>query len=119
MANVLNRTTKEYRVSVNTPDFPIEDWIINPDMSSVNGINPKYWAIEGDIVREMTHIEKNVVDANESATAEANAKAAAKAVVDGADPIMNKTLTAIAEVIQDELQALKNNKQAVKDKIDG
>lgn len=130
MANVLNRTTKEYRVSVNTPDFPIEDWIINPDMSSVNGINPKYWAIEGDIVREMTNIEKNVVDANESATVEANAKAAAKAVVDGADPIMNKTLTAIAEVIQDELQALKNNtplasrtmdqlKQAVKDKIDG
>jgi hypothetical protein len=24
MANVLNRTTKEFRRSVNTPDFPVE-----------------------------------------------------------------------------------------------
>jgi hypothetical protein len=122
MANVLNRTTKEFRRSVNTPDYPVENWIINPDLSSL--------IVEGDTVRDMTDVEKDVVDANEASAAEAAAKTAAKAVIDGADPIMNKTLTAIAEVIQDELQALKNNtplasrtmdqlKQAAKDKIDG
>lgn len=28
MANVLNRATKEYLTSVNTPDYPVSDWII-------------------------------------------------------------------------------------------
>jgi hypothetical protein len=130
MANVLNRTTKEFRRSVNTPDYPVENWIINPDLSSLIETDSKYWIVEGDTVRDMTDVEKDVVDANEASAAEAAAKTAAKAVIDGADPIMNKTLTAIAEVIQDELQALKNNtplasrtmdqlKQAAKDKIDG
>lgn len=130
MANVLNRTTKEYRTSVNTPDFPVENWIINPDISSLIETDTKYWVIEGDTVRDMTDVEKDVVDAAEASAAEAAAKIAAKAVIDGVDPVMNKTLTAIAEVIQDELQALKNNtplasrtmaqlKQAAKDKIDG
>ena len=130
MANVLNRTTKEFRRSVNTPDFPVENWIINPDLSSLIETDSKYWVIEGDTVRDMTDVEKDVVDANEASATEATAKTAAKAVIDGVDPIMNKTLTAIAEVIQDELQALKNNtplasrtmdqlKQAAKDKIDG
>jgi len=130
MANVLNRTTKEFRRSVNTPDFPVENWIINPDMSSLIETNPKYWVVEGDTIRDMTDVEKDVVDANEASAAESVAKTAAKAVIDGVDPVMNKTLTAIAEVIQDELQALKNNtplasrtmdqlKQAAKDKIDG
>ena len=130
MANVLNRTTKEFRRSVNTPDFPVENWIINPDLSSLIETDSKYWVIEGDTVRDMTDVEKDVVDANEASATEAAAKTAAKAVIDGADPIMNKTLTAIAEVIQDELQALKNNtplasrtmdqlKQEAKDKIDG
>ena len=130
MANVLNRTTKEFRRSVNTPDYPVENWIINPDLSSLIETDSKYWVIEGDTVRDMTDVEKDVVDADEASATEAAAKIAAKAVIDGADPIMNKTLTAIAEVIQDELQALKNNtplasrtmdqlKQAAKDKIDG
>ena len=130
MANVLNRTTKEFRRSVNTPDFPVENWIINPDLSSLIETDSKYWVIEGDTVRDMTDVEKDVVDADEASATEVAAKTAAKAVIDGADPVMNKTLTAIAEVIQDELQALKNNtplasrtmdqlKQAAKDKIDG
>ncbi len=59
MANVLNRTTKQYLESVNTPDYPTEDWIINPDLSSVSGVDKKYWFLDGDTVREMTAAEKD------------------------------------------------------------
>lgn len=63
MANVLNRTTKVYLVSVNTPDYPTADWIINPDLSGVQGVPVKYWKIVGDIVSEMNQSEKDAVDA--------------------------------------------------------
>ena len=63
MANVLNRSTKRYMKSVNTPDFPEEDWIINPDLSAVSSTPQKYWKIVGDAVLEMTTEEKAVVDA--------------------------------------------------------
>lgn len=54
MASVLHRTTKEYRGSANTPDFPAQDWVINPDMSAVAGQPVKYWAISGDTVTLMS-----------------------------------------------------------------
>jgi len=50
MASALNRTTKEFRLSVNTPDYPVGDWIINPDMSAIIGFAPIYWIITGDVV---------------------------------------------------------------------
>jgi len=36
MANVLNRTTFEYRESVNTPDYSPADWIINPTQQEIS-----------------------------------------------------------------------------------
>jgi hypothetical protein len=33
MANVINKTTMEVRLSVNTPDFPETEWAINTDIS--------------------------------------------------------------------------------------
>lgn len=62
MANVVNRTTKQYLVSVNTPDYPTEEWIINPNLSAVQNVDKKYWKIDGDNVVEMTQAEKDVVD---------------------------------------------------------
>lgn len=57
MANVLNRNTglvapygKDYRTSVNSPDFPTSEWIINPDLSAVQGFDTIYWDINGDNV---------------------------------------------------------------------
>jgi len=50
MANVLNRTTKQYLTSVNTPDYPIGSWIHNPDLSLVIGWPNRYWTITGDVV---------------------------------------------------------------------
>jgi len=63
MSDVIHRTTLEQRVSVNTPDYPVEEWIINPDLSAVQGVAKKYWKIVGDDVQEMTQTEKDAVDA--------------------------------------------------------
>jgi len=63
MSDVLQRTTKEQRFSVNTPDYPTVTWIINPDLSGVIGVPKKYWKITGDVVSEMNQSEKDAVDA--------------------------------------------------------
>jgi len=65
MASVLNRSTLEYRSSVNTPDFPESEWIINPDISVVDGWSRKYWKIEGDSVLLMTDSERAAVDSSD------------------------------------------------------
>ena len=62
MADVLNRLTKQLLLSVNTPDYPPADWIINPDLSPVAGVPWRYWKIVGDSVVEMTDEEKAIVD---------------------------------------------------------
>jgi len=35
MADVINRTTFQYLRSVNTPDYPVRDWIINPTADEI------------------------------------------------------------------------------------
>ena len=61
MADVLNRLTKQLLLSVNTPDYPAIEWIINPDLSQVATVPWKYWKIVGDLVVEMTAEEKAIV----------------------------------------------------------
>ena len=39
------------------------EWIYNPDMSTVEGVPAKYLVITGDIVTEMSQVEKDAVDA--------------------------------------------------------
>lgn len=56
MANVLNKLTKQYLISVNTPDYPILEWLINPVLPNCD---QKFWVIEGDTIREMTQPEKD------------------------------------------------------------
>jgi len=67
VASVLNRTTREYRRSVNTPEYPVQDWIIDPDLSAVTGVPSRYWVITGDVVTEMDQAAKDAVDAQELA----------------------------------------------------
>ena len=65
MGDFLHRTTKQYLTSV-APDSladPIEDYIEDPDLSSVIGISSKYWIITGDVISEMNQAEKDAVDA--------------------------------------------------------
>lgn len=74
MSNVLNRTTKQYLPSVNTPDYPSDEWIINPDLSAVTDLPSKYWVIEGDAVRKMTRAESDALNATSLAASKAEAK---------------------------------------------
>lgn len=59
MADVLHKTTLEYRKSVHTPDYAPEVWLINPDLSAVEGVDSKYWKIQDGLVREMSSEEKD------------------------------------------------------------
>lgn len=63
MANVLNRTTREFLRSVHEPNYPVEDWIINPDLDAVDGFDSRYWIITGDVVTLMSQAARNAVDA--------------------------------------------------------
>lgn len=69
MANVIHRTTLEFRSSVNEPDFPEPTWKWNPDMTAVVGVLPKYWKAPADWDAvgagpiEMSQAEKDAVDA--------------------------------------------------------
>ena len=65
MANVLNRATREYLHSVNEPDYPVQDWIISPDLTAVIGFGSKYWIITGDSVSLMDAGQRDAVDAAE------------------------------------------------------
>lgn len=71
MANVLNRTTKQYLASVSTPKFPEADWVwfntvvkvASADALIAAGIPVEYWKINADdTVTEMTAAEKAVID---------------------------------------------------------
>lgn len=63
MANVLNRTTKQYLLSVNTPDYPETEWIINPDLSGVKDLPVSHWIIDGDSVRPPNEEEAPAINA--------------------------------------------------------
>jgi hypothetical protein len=99
MANVLNRTTKEYRTSVNTPDFPTAQWIVNPDLSAVSasGLSSQYWNIVGDVVTPQSAAEQLVTDDNTFLSALALADGESELFGDGNDGDMvitvNTTLT--------------------------
>ena len=75
MADVINRITGQYLRSVNTPDYPISDWIINPMLPDCD---PSKWVVEGDLVREITQAEKDAKIAESQA--EQNAKNAEEAL---------------------------------------
>lgn len=65
MADVLHRVTKAIEKSVHTPHYSSSAWIINPDLSAVQGVDKKYWKIVGDVISEMDQSEKDAVDAAE------------------------------------------------------
>ena len=95
MASVLNRTTRQYLTSVNTPDYPVVDWIIEPDVSAVAGQPGKYWKIVGDVVSLMSAGEQATVDAAEQ-TARRDAIAAELDQVE--DVLRALTLTILDEI---------------------
>jgi hypothetical protein len=81
MAAVLHRTTKQYLPSANTPDYPTQDWIHNPDLSGVIGFDSRYWIITGDVVTLMSQAQRDALNASLLAAAR--------------DALVNAILTAI------------------------
>lgn len=110
MASVLNRTTKQFISSANTPDYPVEDWIIEPDLSAVIGFDSKYWIITGDIVTLMDQAARDAVDAAELA-------ASRDAIADQMDSIETYE-KAFAEVLIDELNNTYATINGILDAID-
>lgn len=118
MANVLHRTTKLYRTSVNTPDFPVSDWIHDPDLSAVIGFDSKYWVITGDAVSLMSQAERDAVDAAEAAAILASARAEAKSYYDNTIDYLGKAIKAVALVAQDEMNLHADKINAILTAID-
>ena len=65
MSDVLNRSTLELLRSVNTPDYPEAQWVINPDLSPVAGVPKKYWKLVGDVLQPMSAVERAPIDASD------------------------------------------------------
>ena len=65
MGDWVHRTTKAYLQSVSPDSLPdlISNYISQPDLSGVVGVPSKYWIITGDIISEMSPVEKDAVDA--------------------------------------------------------
>jgi len=84
MANVINRTTKQYLISINTTSYSVNDWIINP---IVPNVAQKYWKISGDTVLEMTQSEKDQVDSDLQAIKDTNTADGAKTYCEYRTPL--------------------------------
>ncbi len=55
--------TPKYLKSVNTSEYVEDsDVLINPDISQVESVPLKYWKREGDLIAEMTIVQKQVID---------------------------------------------------------
>jgi hypothetical protein len=113
MANVLNRTagvafpyrfpySKDYRVSVNEPDFPEVDWIWDPDLSAVAGQPSIYWDITGDVVSLVDGATQASRDAEIAAAAVQSRIDSEKARYDNED-----ILRAVVVLLIDELNLLR------------
>lgn len=80
MADIIHRTQRDDATgkllryfSVNTPEVNTNDYLVNPDLSGVSGVEEKYWKVTGTppagTVEEMTQGEKDAIDATILATA--------------------------------------------------
>jgi len=113
MSSVIHRTTLDYLTSVNTPEYPETDWIINPDVSAVTDVPRKYWKLDGDRVIEMTQSEKDAVDAQELQNRIDAVKelgdAGLKDVMTALIKIINLRLSSGQKITKDEfIQAIKD-----------
>lgn len=110
MSTVLNRTTRQLILSAHTPDYPVGQWIIGPDLAAVAGFASKYWVITGDVVSLMNQAARDAVDAADLAAG----RDAVVAALDAAEVIDRAVLLVILDELN--LHALKIN--AILDAID-
>jgi hypothetical protein len=60
--SVINRTTYEYKVGVDSAAYDTGAWLRDPDVSALSAVQKKYWKVSGDTVVEMDSSEKATVD---------------------------------------------------------
>lgn len=103
MATVLNRTTKELRRSVNTPDYDEASWIIDPDLTQVEGFPAKYWIIEsGDIITLADTATQAAIDAALETVRITAEKESEKTRLDN-----ERVLVALGHILVDEFNQLR------------
>lgn len=63
MGNVIQKEAPyKYLRSVNTPDYPVTEWLHNPNVEHLDGIvQERYWVVDGGTVREMSDAEKTAL----------------------------------------------------------
>ena len=102
MADVLHRITRVLKKSVNTTDYSPAEWIINPDMSSVEGFSYIYWIITGDAVSLMDEAARTLVDQQISADQLNEDREIEKSKITD-----NKSWVASLQVIRSEINILR------------
>ncbi len=109
MANVFRRARPEYLISVHTPDFPVIDWAINPDVAGVAGRPARYWFLTGatnaegfEIIGVVDAAARAAIDAALLATRVAANKDAEKREFDD-----RRVLRAFAEAVRIEVNELR------------
>ena len=67
MGDFLHRTTRQLYISTSPNQLAevVGNYIEDPDLVAVEGVPSKYWIITGDIVTEMTQVEKDAIDSAE------------------------------------------------------
>ena len=59
---ILHKTTLNYMTVNSLEDYDNTEWLYNPDLINVTGIDKQYWKVENDLVVEMTEEEKTTVN---------------------------------------------------------
>ena len=111
MAAVLHRTTKQYLASANTPDYPLADWIHNPDLSAVAGFDSRYWTISGDTVTLMDAAARSAVD---SAQVE-QARDGDVSVFDAPEAVLRQFVAILVDELNAHATATAGIRQAILD----
>jgi len=61
LVSALHKSTLKFVSSVNEVKVSNEEWIINPDLSAVEGVDKSLWVIEGNTVRQKNQDELNAI----------------------------------------------------------
>lgn len=110
MATVVNRTTKEIRYSQHSPAYDPSEWLINPDLSAVDGVPQSRWVIDGDSIRPPDAGEIAAFDAVDLAAAKESKIAAINAktgqLIEAGSVVINGVSISTALTNQVSLQAI-------------
>lgn len=59
---IVTNAVISFMASVNTPDYTVGNYLINPDLSAVSEVEQKYWKVDTGTVVEMSTEEKEDID---------------------------------------------------------